>query len=409
MLGPAHHRRPRHPPHRRRHRACSAAAGTGVCFCPTTERDLADGIGPARALADAGLAAHASAATATPSSTCSRRRARSSWTSGCAPEQRGHWTAAELLDAATVDGHAALGWPDAGPDRGRARAPTWSPSRSTPSAPPAVPRPARSRGLRGDRRRRRRTWWSDGRVVVARRPAPAASDVPADARRRAIERGDARMTQHCWSTNIGELVTNDPALGDGPARHPTRRGRRRRGRRGSPGSGRPATRPAADERVDAGGRGGAPRLRRLPLPPGLRRRPGRRVRRPDGRAAATPPAASAPPSPPPGPPPTSELRGHVARLVGGGAAPGHHDRRDQERLRPDRRRRGPRLRIAAEFTDETTFLGAHVVPAEYADDPADYVALVTGADARRLRAARPLDRRVLRAGRLRRRPGPRRS
>ncbi len=28
--------------------------GTGVCFCPTTERDLADGIGPARDLADAG-------------------------------------------------------------------------------------------------------------------------------------------------------------------------------------------------------------------------------------------------------------------------------------------------------------------------------------------------------------------
>ena len=28
--------------------------GTGVCFCPTTERDLADGIGPARALHDAG-------------------------------------------------------------------------------------------------------------------------------------------------------------------------------------------------------------------------------------------------------------------------------------------------------------------------------------------------------------------
>jgi formiminoglutamate deiminase len=29
-------------------------SGTGVCLCPTTERDLADGIGPARALADAG-------------------------------------------------------------------------------------------------------------------------------------------------------------------------------------------------------------------------------------------------------------------------------------------------------------------------------------------------------------------
>jgi len=36
------------------------------------------------------------------------------------------------------------------------------------------------------------------------------------------------------------------------------------------------------------------------------------------------------------------------------------------------------LRIAAEFTTETTFLGAHVVPAEYADRRAEYVALVTG-------------------------------
>ncbi|THV15884.1 imidazolonepropionase [Nocardioides caeni] len=36
------------------------------------------------------------------------------------------------------------------------------------------------------------------------------------------------------------------------------------------------------------------------------------------------------------------------------------------------------LRIARGFTDETTFLGAHVVPPEYADDPAGYVELVTG-------------------------------
>ncbi|AGL14797.1 imidazolonepropionase [Actinoplanes sp. N902-109] len=36
------------------------------------------------------------------------------------------------------------------------------------------------------------------------------------------------------------------------------------------------------------------------------------------------------------------------------------------------------LRIAGELTRETTFLGAHVVPAEYADRPDDYVALVTG-------------------------------
>lgn len=36
------------------------------------------------------------------------------------------------------------------------------------------------------------------------------------------------------------------------------------------------------------------------------------------------------------------------------------------------------LRIAAEFTPDTTYLGAHVVPAEFADDPAGYVELVTG-------------------------------
>jgi len=36
------------------------------------------------------------------------------------------------------------------------------------------------------------------------------------------------------------------------------------------------------------------------------------------------------------------------------------------------------LAIARAFTDEVTFLGAHVVPPEYAEDPAGYVALVTG-------------------------------
>jgi imidazolonepropionase len=36
------------------------------------------------------------------------------------------------------------------------------------------------------------------------------------------------------------------------------------------------------------------------------------------------------------------------------------------------------LRLAAEVTEETTFLGAHVVPAEFADRRDDYVELVTG-------------------------------
>ncbi|MEU3503522.1 imidazolonepropionase [Streptomyces hundungensis] len=36
------------------------------------------------------------------------------------------------------------------------------------------------------------------------------------------------------------------------------------------------------------------------------------------------------------------------------------------------------LRVAAEHTDEVTYLGAHIVAPEYADDPAGYVELVTG-------------------------------
>ncbi|MGI9155028.1 MAG: imidazolonepropionase [Marmoricola sp.] len=44
------------------------------------------------------------------------------------------------------------------------------------------------------------------------------------------------------------------------------------------------------------------------------------------------------------------------------------------------------LAIAGQFTDETTYLGAHVVPPEYVDDPGGYVDLVTG---RMLEAAAP--------------------
>jgi imidazolonepropionase len=36
------------------------------------------------------------------------------------------------------------------------------------------------------------------------------------------------------------------------------------------------------------------------------------------------------------------------------------------------------IEIASTFTEETTFLGAHIVPSDFADSPEDYVALVTG-------------------------------
>ena len=178
-------------------------------------------------------------------------------------------------------------------------------------------------------------------------------------------------------TDIGSLATNDPALGAGPlglladAAIALENGR-------VAWVGPASAAPAADEVVAAGGAGGDPRLRRLARPPGLRRGPHRRVQRPD-------------------------VRPRLQR----GRHP-HHRRRDPRRhRRRARRQRRPatsarpcarappcwsaspataspsRTRPArcgspARHTDEVTYLGAHVVAPEYAEDPAGYVDLVTG-------------------------------
>jgi formiminoglutamate deiminase len=88
-------------------------SGTGACFCPTTERDLADGIGPARALLDAGAPLSLGSDSHAVIDLLEEARAvelDERLRSG----QRGHFTVDELLDAATRAGHAALGWTDAG-------------------------------------------------------------------------------------------------------------------------------------------------------------------------------------------------------------------------------------------------------------------------------------------------------
>ncbi len=177
-------------------------------------------------------------ATATPSSTCSRRPGRSSWTSGCATERRGHFAADELLTA-TVAGHAALGWPDAG-RIGRGRGPTWSPSPWTRSRTAGSTRAvlaaavvfAAVRGRRTPRRGRRS-------ADRPRRPAPPGRRRTRPARRR--DRGGAGGDR-LLVDSIGELVTNDPASaraarsGSSGTRHWSSR------TVGSPGSGR-ATKP----------------------------------------------------------------------------------------------------------------------------------------------------------------------
>ena len=84
-----------------------------VGMCPTTERDLADGIGPARTLADRGATLTLGTDSHAMIDLFEEARAVE-LNERLRTQQRGHWTAAELLGAATVAGHASLGWPDAG-------------------------------------------------------------------------------------------------------------------------------------------------------------------------------------------------------------------------------------------------------------------------------------------------------
>jgi formiminoglutamate deiminase len=89
------------------------ASATGVCFCPTTERDLGDGIGPAPALLDGpgpfslGSDSHAMI------DILEEARAVE-LDERLASRQRGAIPASRLLDAATRDGQRALGWTNAG-------------------------------------------------------------------------------------------------------------------------------------------------------------------------------------------------------------------------------------------------------------------------------------------------------
>jgi formiminoglutamate deiminase len=88
-------------------------SGTTVCMCATTERDLADGIGPAHALAGAGAPLALGSDSHAVIDLFEEARAVE-LDERLATERRGHWSAASLLRAATVDGHATLGWPEAG-------------------------------------------------------------------------------------------------------------------------------------------------------------------------------------------------------------------------------------------------------------------------------------------------------
>jgi formiminoglutamate deiminase len=82
---------------------------TTACLCPTTERDLADGIGPARALANAGSPLCLGSDSHAVIDLFEEARAVE-LDERLATERRGHHRAEDLLAAATTTGMRALGW-----------------------------------------------------------------------------------------------------------------------------------------------------------------------------------------------------------------------------------------------------------------------------------------------------------
>jgi formiminoglutamate deiminase len=89
------------------------SGGCTACLCPTTERHLADGIGPARALRDAGASLAIGSDSHAVVDLFEEARAVE-LDERLASLVRGSHDAPSLLRAATVHGHECLGWPEAG-------------------------------------------------------------------------------------------------------------------------------------------------------------------------------------------------------------------------------------------------------------------------------------------------------
>ncbi|WP_152364362.1 formimidoylglutamate deiminase [Microlunatus speluncae] len=88
-------------------------SGTAVCFCPTTERDLADGVGPGRELLDAGSPLCLGSdqhAVIDPFEELRGLELNERLITG----ERGRFGPEELITAAGPAGHRSLGWDEAG-------------------------------------------------------------------------------------------------------------------------------------------------------------------------------------------------------------------------------------------------------------------------------------------------------
>lgn len=88
-------------------------SATCVCMCPTTERDLADGVGGARTLFEAGSPIALGSDSQAVIDLFEEARAME-LDERLRTERRGHWPSTDLIDAATSAGQDSLGWNAAG-------------------------------------------------------------------------------------------------------------------------------------------------------------------------------------------------------------------------------------------------------------------------------------------------------
>ncbi len=252
---------------------------TYSCFCPTTERDLADGIGPSVALREAGSPLTLGSDSHAVVDLFEEMRAVE-LDERLASQERGHWSAPELLAAGTVVGHRSLGFADAGRIEVGARADLVAVRLDS-------VRTCRYRRFGGDGRFRCQCSGCD-RCSGLRQPSGrlgTACETGCRGRAGRVDRsGDLTSL---LLTGIGSLVTNDPAYGsvDGAAL-----GEIRDAAIVIEGS-RFAWVGVPSGRAGGGRFGGCrwprgdPRVRGLALAPGVRGRPGPGVRRPDDRYA----------------------------------------------------------------------------------------------------------------------------
>lgn len=136
-------------------------SGTSVAMCPSTERDLADGIGPARALKDAGSPVTLGSDQHAVIDLLEEARGLE-MDERLASLHRGRFGLDELLVALTVDGQRSLGWTDAGRIEPGARADLTALRLDTPRTAGALPEQAILAATAADVH----TVIVDGRVVV---------------------------------------------------------------------------------------------------------------------------------------------------------------------------------------------------------------------------------------------------